>query len=306
MTLLLDGKKSAQHLLEQLKSEIRETIEKASGGNIQRNPPPFNRPPCLAILQVGENPASGFYIKRKINVAKEIGASTQHVYLPRDASDKDIVQKIRDLSDSPEVDALIMQLPLDQETPSNAEWVHNCLEMIPPSKDADGLHSQNLGLLSSGMSSPKNWTSPLPATAFGIMNMLEFFEIDPSGKRVLVIGKSRLVGMPSSLLMTHAGGTVCTVHSKSGDWSDVSKKADIIIAAAGVKHLLKPDQISEKSVLIDVGIHKENKGLTGDVDPSCYDKCSAYSPVPGGVGQMTVACLMANLVNLWKKSAAKH
>ncbi len=282
---LLDGKKSAQHLLNNLKEVIGES----------------SFPPCLAILQVGDNPASKAYIQRKIKIAKEIGASSEHISLSKNISELEIENKIRELCADQNIDALIVQLPLDQEKISSASWVHHCLELIPPSKDADGLHSQNLGMLSSGASSHKNWTAPLPATAYGIMKLLDFHNIGLVGKRVLILGKSRLVGMPTAQLMMHEGATVSVAHSKSGDWSDLSRNADIIVAAAGVKHLLKPEHIKKGVVIVDVGIHRDANGLTGDVDHACYEKASFYSPVPGGVGQMTVACLMANLVNLWKR-----
>ena len=135
------------------------------------------------------------------------------------------------------------------------------------------------------------------------MELLKEFNVEVRGKRVLVLGKSRLVGMPTAQLMLHAGATVSVAHSQSGDWSDLSLQSDILIVATGRKHLLKADQIKEGAVIVDVGIHRTDHGLTGDVDPECFSKSKAYSPVPGGVGQMTVACLLANVVKLWSKSS---
>ncbi len=290
MAQLLDGKKSAQNLLDELKATISTTLAAD----------PSKEAPCLAILQVGANPASAAYIRRKIKIADEIGASTKHISLSSDTSEEEIRRQVKRLAEDSAVDALIVQLPLDQKQVSSSKWVHETLEMIPPVKDADGLHTQNLGHLAAGSSTPSHWTAPLPATAYGIMDLLNFYKVPLLGKRILILGKSRLVGMPTAQLLMHAGGTVSVAHSKSGDWSDLSRNADVIVAAAGVKHLLKPEQIKEGVVLVDVGIHRDEDGLTGDIDHGCYEKAGSYSPVPGGVGQMTVACLMANLVNLWK------
>lgn len=289
---ILDGRKVAKEVCERIKAEIAQ----------ERALKPSKAVPCLAIVQVGENLASDTYIRHKIKVGGEVGIETRHTQLAGDASEEAIEECVQRLNNDPLVHGMIVQLPLDQSKKSSEVWLNSLLEKISPKKDADGLCTANLGKLLAGVSTATRWTSPLPATALGVMRLLQSYKVSPQGKRCLVVGKSRLVGNPTAQLLMQAGATVSIVHSQSGDWSDMSRNAEIIVMAAGVKNLLKASQVREGAVIVDVGIHRTEKGLCGDVSPECYEVASLYSPVPGGVGPLTVACLMENVAELWKQS----
>ncbi|MEO5666582.1 MAG: bifunctional 5,10-methylenetetrahydrofolate dehydrogenase/5,10-methenyltetrahydrofolate cyclohydrolase [Bdellovibrionota bacterium] len=289
MPTVLEGKSVSSALSQKLKNLV----------DRQRASHPLQTAPKLTILQVGDNPASKAYISRKLKVAAEIGILTEHLTLACDASEAEIEKHVVRVGNDKSVHGMIIQLPLDQKIKSSEMWVNALLEKIPPTKDADGLATSNLGKIFAGESTAARWTAPIPATALGVMRLLEHYKISVRGKTCLVIGKSRLVGNPTAQLLLQAGATVSIVHSQSPDWTLLAQNADLIVVAAGVKHLLKAKHLGEKTVVIDVGIHKTEMGLTGDADPEACAKSIAYSPVPGGVGQMTVACLMENLVELW-------
>ncbi len=291
MPTVLDGKIVASQLITKLKERVAS----------ERAMDPSRAAPQLAVIQVGDNPASKAYISRKLKVAAEIGILTQHVQLSSTSSEREIEEAVARLNDDSSVHGMIVQLPLDQSVKSPESWVNSLLDSIHAHKDADGLATANLGKLFVGESTSSRWTAAIPATALGVMRLLQYYNISPRTKNCVVIGKSRLVGNPTAQLLLQAGGTVSVVHSQSPDWSFLTQRADIVVVAAGVKHLLKPEQVSEKVVLIDVGIHKDVGGLSGDAHPETCAKVAAYSPVPGGVGQLTVACLMENLVELWKR-----
>jgi methylenetetrahydrofolate dehydrogenase (NADP+)/methenyltetrahydrofolate cyclohydrolase len=286
---ILDGRKVASELC----SQIRKRIED------HRLRFPQKSAPCLAIVQVGDNAASNTYIRHKIKVGSEVGIQTRHEKLSASSSEAEILSCVQKLNQDSSVHGIIVQLPLDQTQKSSERWLNSLLESISPLKDADGLCTSNLGKLLAGVSSATKWTSPLPATALGVMRLLQSYKVDLKGKRCLVIGKSRLVGNPTAQLLLQAGATVTVVHSQSGDWSDLSQKSEIIVVAAGVKGLLKAQHLKPGALIVDVGIHRTEKGLCGDVSPECYALASHYSPVPGGVGPLTVACLMENLCQLW-------
>lgn len=291
MPTVLDGKIVASHLITKLAERVAS----------ERALHPSKPAPQLAVIQVGENPASKAYIGRKLKVAAEIGILTQHVQLSSTSSEKEIGETVSRLNADSSVHGMIVQLPLDQSVKSPDSWVNSLLDSIRADKDADGLATSNLGKLFVGESTSSHWSSAIPATALGVMRLLEHYKISPRSKNCVVIGKSRLVGNPTAQLLLQAGGTVSIVHSQSPDWSSLTQQADIIVVAAGVKHLLKAEHVSPKAVVIDVGIHKTETGITGDAHPETCSKVAAYSPVPGGVGQLTVACLMENLVELWKR-----
>jgi methylenetetrahydrofolate dehydrogenase (NADP+)/methenyltetrahydrofolate cyclohydrolase len=194
---------------------------------------------------------------------------------------------------------MILQLPLDTERPLAPEVVSELLEKIPPEKDADGLHSYNQGKLFTGESTPDKWTHPIPATPLGVYRLLEYYKIDPSGMNVTVIGRSRLVGMPVAVIMAHKQGTVTVCNRQTKNLAEKTRAADLLIVAAGKRHLILPEHIKNDAILVDVGIHVlEDKKITGDIHPDCFAKAKAYSPVPGGVGPMTVASLMENTFRL--------
>ena len=250
----------------------------------------------LAILQVGSDPRSGSYVKNKLKTAEKWGIKVQHVDLPRTSSFNDIQNEIIRMNNDPTINGYIFQLPPDVETPLSADQIHLLLESIDPLKDADGLLSANLGSL---LACGEKGGTPIPATPLGVLRLLEHFQIPIEGKDVCVLGKSRLVGMPLAVLLEHRGATVTLCHSQTKNSAQKAKSADIVVAATGVKALVNENYIHENSVLIDVGIVSTPEGIRGDIDHSVYQKVSAYSPVPGGVGPMTVAALMENTIQLW-------
>jgi methylenetetrahydrofolate dehydrogenase (NADP+) / methenyltetrahydrofolate cyclohydrolase len=294
MPTLLEGRSVAAQLIQKLKTHVEE----------HRHACPHKPLPQLAIVQVGDNPASKAYIGRKLKVAAEIGVLSKHIQLAPTATEAEIQSSVAELNNDATVHGIIVQLPLDQAKKSADTWVNSLIDSIRPDKDADGLVTANLGKLFVGESTSSHWRAPIPATALGVMRLLDSYGLSVRAKNCLVIGKSRLVGNPTAQLLLQAGATVSVVHSQSPDWRPLSRSADLIVVAAGVKHLLKPEDVREGSWLVDVGIHKDPSGLTGDVHPEAAAKSAAYTPVPGGVGQMTVACLMENLVELWTRKDA--
>ncbi len=259
------------------------------------------RPPGLAVIQVGNNPASASYIRQKQKSAETCGVHFQHVHLPSDISKADLEKSIRTVCADSRIDGAILQLPLDSPTLQGADLVEHFLSCIPPEKDADGLLTQNLGRLFAGLSSPDQWTSPLPATAFGVLMILKQAGVKISGAEAVVVGKSRLVGLPTATLLTNLGATVTICHSRTADLTRHTREAQILVVAAGRKHLVGAFQVREGAVVVDVGIHSDgDKKLTGDVNPEAFLRASKYTPVPGGVGPMTVAGLLENTFRLWK------
>lgn len=284
MTTILDGKVAAEALRLKILSQLK-------NANISAK-----EPPCLAILVVGDDPRSKPYVNNKLKTATLWGINCKHVHLPRTARFAEIEKEIEKLNNDSSVNGIIFQLPPDVETPLGANEIHELLEKISPQKDADGLLSYNLGSL---VALGDKCGTPIPATPLGILRLLEHYNIPIDGADVCVFGKSRLVGMPVSVLLEHRGATVTICHSGTKNKEAKAKDADIIIAATGVEALIKESFVSSKSVVVDVGIVSTPKGLRGDVCHSVYDKISAYSPVPGGVGPMTVAALMENVITLW-------
>lgn len=289
MQKILSGREAAPAQLQKVKDELF--------------PQPGARPPCLVVMQVGNNPASASYIRQKKKMAEDFGILFVHQHLSATASEAEITAALEKACAQPTVDGLILQLPLDRAQATPADMVERLLEKIPPMKDADGLHSANLGKLFSGESGARKWTCPLPATALGVIRLLDHYGIKAEGKDVVIIGKSRLVGTPTAGLFLNEGATVQICHRRTQNLVEKTKHADIVVVAAGVKHLLKAEHLKKGAIVIDVGIHQKEDGkLTGDADPTCYSQTSAYSPVPGGVGPMTVAMLMENVLRLAKKN----
>lgn len=288
----LDGREIA----EQLYARIRTEVASKSGA----------RPPGLAVIQVGDNPASAAYIRQKQRAAEGCGFLFRHIHLPKTCSRVDLERAIDETAADPAIDGMILQLPLDSTTLN--EHTNELLERIPPSKDADGLHTLNLGKLLAGESRADKWTAPLPATALGVMKILELSQISVVGRRAVVVGRSRLVGLPTTTLLGHAGATVTVCHSKTVDLAHHTRDAEILVVAAGRKRLIKAEHVTEGVIIIDVGIHDDGVApsggpkLTGDVDASAYTKASAYTPVPGGVGPMTVAGLLENTFQLYLRT----
>ncbi len=244
--------------------------------------------PGLGTVLVGDDPGSHSYVGGKHRDCQEIGITSIRVDLPESASEADVMAAIKDLNSSPECTGYIVQLPLPKGI--NTQRV---LEAIDPGKDADGLHPMNLGRLVSG------YDAPLPCTPHGIVELLTHYGISTKGAEVTVIGRGLTVGRPLGLLLTRKqeNATVTLTHTGTKDLLLHTKKADIIIAAVGQADFLKAEMIKPGAVVIDVGISRTDKGLLGDVDPSVMNVASWVAPMPGGVGPMTRAMLVKNVVD---------
>jgi methylenetetrahydrofolate dehydrogenase (NADP+)/methenyltetrahydrofolate cyclohydrolase len=244
--------------------------------------------PGLGTVLVGDDPGSHSYVNGKHRDCHEVGINSIRVDLPQSVTEKDILAAIADLNSSKECTGYIVQLPLPKGI--NTQRV---LEAIDPSKDADGLHPLNLGRLVSG------YEAPLPCTPRGIVALLEHYKISTQGAEITVIGRGLTVGRPLGLLLTRKqeNATVTLTHAGTKDLTLHTRKADIVVAAIGQSHFLKAEMIKEGAVVIDVGISRTENGLEGDVCPGVFEKASYVAPMPGGVGPMTRAMLLTNVVD---------
>lgn len=247
--------------------------------------------PGLGTLLVGDDPGSHSYVGGKHRDCAEVGINSIRIDLPASASLSDIKAAVRDLNNSKEVTGYIIQLPLPGGIDSNS-----ILELMDPAKDADGLHPINLGRLVMNVSG--DMTSPLPCTPNGIVELLRRYQVPTAGSEVAIIGRGLTVGRPLSLLMTRKGidSTVTLLHSASKDISAAIRRADIVVAALGQPHFVKPEWIKPGAAVLDVGITRTATGLTGDVDPKVGEVAGWLSPNPKGVGPMTRAMLLKNVV----------
>lgn len=244
--------------------------------------------PGLGTVLVGNDPGSLSYVAGKHRDCHEVGINSIRFDLPEDATEKDVLAAIADLNSSKECTGYIVQLPLPK-----AINTQRILEAIDPDKDADGLHPLNLGRLVSG------FNAPLPCTPRAIVALLEHYKISTQGAEVTVIGRGLTVGRPLGLLLTRKqdNATVTLTHTGTKDLTVHTKKADIVVAAIGQSHFLKAEMIKEGAVVIDVGISRTPRGLEGDVCPGVFEKASFVSPMPGGVGPLTRAMLLTNVVD---------
>ncbi len=272
---ILDGKALAS----KIKGELAISVAELKSHGIT---------PGLGTVLVGDDPGSHSYVGGKHRDCQEIGITSIRVDLPDNASEADVMAAIKDLNSSKECTGYIVQLPLPKGI--NTQRV---LEAIDPAKDADGLHPMNLGRLVSG------YDAPLPCTPHGIVELLTHYGISTKGAEVTVIGRGLTVGRPLGLLLTRKqeNATVTLTHTGTRDLTMHTKKADIIVAAVGQAHFLKAEMIKPGAVVIDVGISRTDKGLLGDVDPSVMNVASWVAPMPGGVGPMTRAMLVKNVVD---------
>ena len=247
--------------------------------------------PGLGTLLVGDDPGSHSYVNGKHRDCAEVGINSIRIELPTSASFNDIKAAVKDLNDSKDVTGYIVQLPLPDGIDSNA-----ILELMDPAKDADGLHPINLGRLVMNVSGEMK--SPLPCTPNGIVELLKRYQVPTAGAEVAIIGRGLTVGRPLSLLMTRKGidSSVTVLHSASKDIASAVRRADIVVAALGKPHFVQPDWIKPGAAVLDVGITRTASGLTGDVDPRVAEVAGWLSPNPGGVGPMTRAMLLKNVV----------
>lgn len=289
MAQILDGLKVSKDIKKEIKAEVEKIV--AAG----------KRAPHLAAILVGENGASKAYVNSKVKDCKEVGFGSTLLRLPDTISEEELLNEIKKLNDDATLDGFIVQLPLPKGM--NQEKIINAID---PTKDVDGFHPENFGRMALEME------AFLPATPYGIMTLLERYDIDTRGKNCVVIGRSRIVGRPMSILMSSKGNpgdaTVTVVHSHTPNIEEFTRAADIIIVALGAPKYLKGDMIKEGAVIVDVGITRvEDDGekgyhLEGDVDyESCEPKAGWITPVPGGVGPMTRAMLMKNTLLAYKR-----
>ena len=248
--------------------------------------------PGLGTILVGDDPGSHSYVSGKHRDCKEVGITSFRIDLPATASQNDVLAAVKDLNETPECTGYIVQLPLPRGIDTQV-----ILEAIDPDKDADGLHPINLGRLVAG------YEAPLPCTPRAIVELLSHYAIPLAGAEVVVIGRGLTVGRPLGLLLTRRqeNATVTLTHTGTKDLAFHTKRADIVIAAIGVPHFLTASMIKVGAVLVDVGISRTDAGLIGDIDPSTRDRAAFISPMPGGVGPMTRAMLLSNVVEACEK-----
>ena len=278
--VILDGKALAASIKKDL--AVRTSALKAS-----------DKVPGLGTILVGDDPGSHSYVSGKHRDCKEVGITSLRVDLPASASQSDVLAAIKDLNNAAECTGYIVQLPLPKAI--NTQMI---LEAIDPAKDADGLHPLNLGRLVAG------YDAPLPCTPRGIVELLNHYKINLDGAEVVVIGRGLTVGRPLGLLLSRRqeNATVTLTHTGTKDLAFHTQRADIVVAAIGQSHFLKASMIKKGATLIDVGISRTADGLDGDICPGAYEVAGYVSPMPGGVGPMTRAMLLQNVVESCEKS----
>lgn len=270
MPLLLDGKKVAESIYSQLLLEVSL----------------LPVVPKLAVILVGSDPASETYVRSKAKKCQALGLQSETIPFPESVSEETLLAKIRELNQDKSTHGILIQLPLPAHIRKSTLF-----ENVDPLKDVDGLTAENAGRLMLGR--PRL----VPCTPMGIMEMLKFYSIPVEGRRAVVLGRSEIVGKPMAQLLMNANATVTVCHSKTKDIASYTKSAEILIAAIGKPNWVGPELVSDGTVIVDVGIHRLGNTLCGDVDFKKVEKnCEAISPVPGGVGPMTIAILMKNLV----------
>ena len=278
--ILIDGKKVAAELREELKQEVSELKAK------------YNKVPGLTVILIGDMAPSQIYVRMKEKAANEVGLKSEVIRCPEAVEEKTVLDKIEELNKDESVSGILVQLPLPKHIDKQ-----KVIEAISPAKDVDGFHTVNVGNLSSG------YESTIPCTPLGCYLLIIKFEKNLSGKKAVIVGRSNLNGKPMTQLLLKENCTVTITHSKTKDLKGECLKADIIVAAVGIPELVKGDWVKKDAIVIDVGINKTDKGIVGDV---AFDEVSkvakALTPVPGGVGPMTIACLLKNSIECFKRS----
>ena len=276
--MIIDGKKQAEIIRNEIKKEISD-LKKKSG-----------KTPSLTVILIGDFAPSLLYVKNKEKSAREVGINSEIIRYPKNVSEKDILEKIEELNKKDEISGILVQLPLPSQI--SKEKIINA---INPSKDVDGFNPINVGNLSSG------YDSIVPCTPLGCHLLIKKIESNLAGKHAVIIGRSNLNGKPMAQLLLKENCTVTIVHSKTNDLQNECLKADILVAAVGVPNLIKKDWVKKNAIVIDVGINKVGEKIVGDVNfDELKDHVKAITPVPGGVGPMTIACLLKNTLTCFK------
>ena len=277
----IDGKAFSQTVLEKIREEHSQLKEK------------YGKPAGLAVVIVGNNPASQVYVKNKIRACENVGFYSENIELDENISEKELLQEINKLNKNDRINGILVQLPL----PAHINEL-KIIDSISPEKDVDGFHVANIGKMVIG-----DETGFLSCTPYGIMQLLEEYKIEIAGKDAVIIGRSNIVGKPMALMLIQKGATVQVCNSRTKDLRKKLNDADIIIVAAGVPKLLKKEDVKEGAVVIDVGINRIDGKICGDVDyEEVLEKASYITPVPGGVGPMTIASLIKNTFKSYKNS----
>ncbi len=276
--MIIDGKKEAEIIRNEIKKEISD-LKKKSG-----------KTPSLTVILIGDYAPSLIYVKNKEKSAREVGINSEIIRYPKNVGEKDILEKIEELNKNDEISGILVQLPLPSQI--SKEKIINA---INPSKDVDGFNPINVGNLSSG------YDSIVPCTPLGCLLLIKKIESNLAGKHAVIIGRSNLNGKPMVQLLLKENCTVTIVHSKTNNLQNECLKADILVAAVGVPNLIKKDWVKKNAIVIDVGINKVGEKIVGDVNfDELKDNVKAITPVPGGVGPMTIACLLKNTLTCFK------
>ena len=268
---------------------VSEKVKSAIADKVAAIAASGKRAPCLAVVLVGDDPASQVYVRNKKKACERCGITSLEYLLPADTAEEELLKLISELNANKETDGILVQMPL----PKHIDASH-ITAAIDPRKDVDAFHPENVGLISLG--TPRF----LPCTPAGVMRILEEYGVEITGKRCVVVGRSNIVGKPMFNLLLAANGTVTVAHTKTADLASLTREADILVAACGRAGMITGDMVKEGAVLIDVGISRTENGLKGDLDfGSCAEKASFITPVPGGVGPMTIAMLMENTLKAY-------
>ncbi len=285
MTLILEGKTPSKLIREEIKREISEYTAQGL------------RRPGLAVVLVGNDPASRIYVRNKIKACKEVGMESFFYHLESNVTTEELLDTLAELNAREEVDGILVQLPLPPHIDQN-----EVIAFINPEKDVDGFHPENMGKLVARMEG-----GFIPCTPLGIDLLLKHYGIEVKGKDVVIVGEGFIVGRPLSLLMLWRGATVTVCHIHTKDITKFTKEADVLVSATGVPGLIRADMVKEGAVVIDVGISKVGGRIVGDVDfEAVKEKASAITPVPGGVGPMTVTSLLLNTLKSYRRRMKVH
>ena len=276
--MIIDGKKEAANLREEIKNEILEIKKK------------INKNPSLAVILIGDFAPSQIYVRNKEKNSTEVGITSNVIKYPKEVKEKEVLHKINELNNDKNISGILVQLPLPEQI--SKEKIINAID---PKKDVDGFNPINVGNLASG------YKSIVPCTPLGSLLLIKKVEKNLSGKHAVIIGRSNLNGKPMAQLLLKENCTVTVVHSKTNNLQEECLKADILVAAVGVPNLVKKDWVKSSAIVIDVGINKVGDKIVGDVNfEEIKDNIKAITPVPGGVGPMTIACLLKNTLECFK------
>lgn len=283
MAQIIDGKLVSAKIRGEIRKNVEDMVEETG------------KRPGLAVILVGEDPASCIYVRNKKKACEEVGFLSREYRLPAETSEEELLRLIDDLNGDDEIHGILVQLPVPKHISDE-----KVIARIAPHKDADAFSHVNVGKIMTGE------FDLAPCTPAGIMELLSHYGIDPAGKRAVVIGRSNIVGKPMALLLLHKNATVTVCHSRTKNLPEICREADILVAAVGKARFVTEDMVKEGAVVIDVGMNRDENGLCGDVDFAAVERKASYiTPVPGGVGPMTITLLLKNTLTAARLAAAR-